>query len=61
MFCVYDAIRDVVVAPNETALSSALLVEVLGNIKASTRHESVKLQALDENGRVLAEFKTVNW
>jgi len=60
MYSIYDCIKGEFVARNETALSSAILVQNYGRMKEG-RHEAVKLQAVDENGGVFAEFKTVNW
>ncbi|HEY6019270.1 MAG TPA: hypothetical protein VIY48_05015 [Candidatus Paceibacterota bacterium] len=60
MFSIYDCIKGEFISKNETAVSSAILVFNYGRLKEA-KHEVVKLQALDEQGKVFAEFKTCNW
>ena len=60
MFYVYDAIKNEFLA-REPLATAMILAHNLKEIKEKRRHETVKLQVIDINGKVYAEAKTCNW
>jgi hypothetical protein len=63
MYRIYDKLRDefLPIAKDETALSVIVLMRTYGEIKAKSRHEVAKLDAIAPDGKVLASFSSVNW
>lgn len=63
MYRIYDKIRDefLPISKDETALSVIVLMRTYGEIKAQTRHEVTKLDAIAPDGKVLASFSSTTW